>query len=185
MNLYKTYKAILFDFFDVVHADGFKRWMKDRGIVWEGYILQANIDMDCGKIDETEFLKRVAGLVGHTPKQFEAELKSYEKLNDEIIPLIDKLKEIYKIGLLSNAPSKYLRDLLKRHNLESHFHHIVISSEVGVAKPSPEIFEHLISKMKTTPKESIFIDDNSKYVAAAEKVGHYRHTFHRCADAAP
>jgi HAD superfamily hydrolase (TIGR01509 family) len=165
------YKAILFDFFDVIHADGFKRWRASRGISYNGSYRQASVEMDSGKIDDVEFKKRVAAAAGITVAQFEAELESHRILNHEILPLIGKLGENYQIGLLSNAPSKFLRGLILQHDLEPYFHEIVISSEVGLIKPSPEIFEHILSKMKAGPNESIFIDDNVQNVRAAEKIG--------------
>lgn len=166
-----VYKVILFDFFDVIHTDAFKHWVIDKGLKREGSLEQASIDLDSGTIDVQGFRKRLAEIAGITSEQVHEELISYHRLNDEIIPLLDKLGTNYQLGLLSNASSEFLRGLLRKHNLEPKFHHIVISSEVGAIKPSPEIFKYILSKMKVNPKESIFIDDNEKYVAAAEKLG--------------
>ncbi|HSW79183.1 MAG TPA: HAD family phosphatase [Candidatus Saccharimonadales bacterium] len=171
MNKNAEYKAILFDFFDVIHADGFKRWLASREIPREGAMEQASVAMDSGKITEFEFENRIAEIAGISREQLMIELDSYRILNQEILPLMGKLGENYQIGLLSNASSTFLRRLLREHELEPYFHHIVISSEVGMIKPSPEIFEHILTKMKVGPKEAIFIDDNDKNVEAAEKLG--------------
>ena len=81
------------------------------------------------------------------------------------------LKAKYRIALLSNAPSAFIRELLAAHELERHFHEIVISSEVGMIKPSTEIFEYTLSRLGVPAVEAIFIDDNPGHVAAAEKLG--------------
>lgn len=164
-------EAIIFDFFDVVYADAFKRWLAKRGLKREGALKQASEDMDSGKIDLQECEKIIAGLAGISVEQFEAELEEYRILNEEMVPLLKKLGENYQIGLLSNAESVFLRNLLREHNLGPLFHHICISSEVGMIKPNREIFDHILSKMEVDPGNTIFIDDNGENVRAGEKFG--------------
>jgi len=51
-----TYKAIIFDFFDVIHIDPFQSWLKSRGLAREGELHQASVDLDHGRIDTAQFL---------------------------------------------------------------------------------------------------------------------------------
>lgn len=51
------------------------------------------------------------------------------------------------------------------------FDEIVISGEVGYAKPSKEIFQIVLDRLKIEPSEAIFIDDSKSHVDGAEKVG--------------
>lgn len=88
----------------------------------------------------------------------------------EIVALVEALSREYKVGLLSNAgPS--LRGLLQAHGLERLFHHIALSGEVGVAKPRPEIFEHILEQLGVAPQQAIFIDDAADNVRAACALG--------------
>ncbi len=77
----------------------------------------------------------------------------------------------YRIGLLSNAPSTFIRALFAEHDLERLFHEIIISSEVGMVKPNTDIFKLTLQKLDVSPSEAVFIDDNKKHVQAAEKSG--------------
>lgn len=92
-------------------------------------------------------------------------------LNPQILALINTLHARYKIGLLSNTSAEYLRKLLHEHNLNKYFDAVVISSEVGMLKPDPSIFKHILADLGTQPSETIFIDDSPRNVTGANAVG--------------
>lgn len=131
----------------------------------------ASVALDKGKIDVAEFLRRVSAVCGFPPAQIQAEFDSHNKFDQDVIALIDDLVQNYQVGLISNGPSAFVHGLLKKGGIENTFHHIVISSEVGMVKPQPEIFEHMLAKMRIDPAASIFIDDNPKNVTAAQALG--------------
>jgi HAD superfamily hydrolase (TIGR01509 family) len=166
-----NYKAIIFDFFDVIHYDPFQRWLKARGLTREGPMQEASVEMDKGLIDAPEFLRRVSAECGSTPEQIQKEFDEYHKFDQEMVVVVKALAKEYQIGLLCNGPTTFVRGLLKDGGIEDTFHHIVISSEVGMVKPDPNIFLHILKKMDVKPEESIFIDDNPKNVAAANALG--------------
>ncbi|MEK9173697.1 MAG: HAD family phosphatase [Patescibacteria group bacterium] len=94
-------------------------------------------------------------------------------LNTELISLIQKLKTLgYPIALLSNYTST-LRHKLTKHTIESLFDHIIISSEVGLQKPDPEIFYRTFKALGIQPEEAIFIDDSPKSLSTAAEVGYH------------
>ncbi len=47
------------------------------------------------------------------------------------------------------------------------FRGLVISGEVGMIKPDPRIFEHLLERFGIAAREAVYIDDNPKNAAAA------------------
>jgi HAD superfamily hydrolase (TIGR01509 family) len=51
------------------------------------------------------------------------------------------------------------------------FRGIVISGEVQMMKPEPEVFAHLLEKYELRPEQSVFVDDLSANVDAAKRVG--------------
>lgn len=165
------YKAIIFDFFDVIHADQFNGWLRSIGRVRVGALYQAGTDLDSGKINIDEFFRRLSEASSQSVKEIKAEFDRHTAVNYDLLELIGKLKTHYKIGLLSNADRHYLRELLRIHKMEPLFHHIVISSEVGMIKPSPDIFQYILDKLDVSAAESLFIDDNPKNVSAAEALG--------------
>jgi epoxide hydrolase-like predicted phosphatase len=87
--------------------------------------------------------------------------------------ILDYLRSIrpkYKTGLISNAWSG-LRNYILREKFNDAFDYMIISSEVGAAKPSEEIFQIALKQLGVRPKEAVFVDDFIENIEACEKVG--------------
>lgn len=98
--------------------------------------------------------------------------KKDKKINKELLDIIKELKKKnYKIALLSNN-SVELRQKLIDQNIIDLFDTIIISSEVGHQKPSPEIFEILFNKLGVKNHELIFIDDTKQSLKGAQGIGY-------------
>jgi epoxide hydrolase-like predicted phosphatase len=164
-------KAIIFDFFDVIRTDGFNAWRRRRGLEHDGALLAATQKNDRGEYTHMQFVQALADAAGETAEQITQDLESSITLNEELVDYIGTLKGNYKLAVLSNARSNYLRNELAKYDLEKYFDEIVISSEVGLIKPEPEFFELVMQRLGVQPDECVFTDDNPKYVAAAEKLG--------------
>ncbi len=162
-------KAIIFDFFDVIRTDSYKAWLAANNIPHEGPYFDASYQQDMGNINTGEFLQRLSDLQGRPITQ--KEIDATAKVDQAVLAIVQSLTKNYKLALLSNAPSVFLRDILAKHRLEQHFNEIVISSEVGMVKPQADIFKHTLQKLGTKADETIFIDDNEKHVTAADKLG--------------
>lgn len=104
----------------------------------------------------------------------------YERVRDEffagdvidleIVDFLRSIKPKYKTGLISNAWNG-LRDYIVREKFDDAFHHMVISAEVGVAKPDPKIYHIALEQLQVQPKEAVFVDDFIENIEACEKVG--------------
>lgn len=89
---------------------------------------------------------------------------------DDAIKVIPKLKEKYKLGIVSDAwPS--LLDVYANKNLDGYFDCIVISSILGVTKPNPKMYQTALNELELSPQEVIFIDDNLQNCRGAMKLG--------------
>mgnify|MGYP003407683779 CR=1 FL=1 len=105
--------------------------------------------------------------------QFIDSFENGKVLNTELVDVIQKLRALgYPIALLSNYTS-LLRKKLNKHTLEDLFDHIIISSEVGLQKPDPEIFRRTFQALEVNPEEAIFIDDSPKSLSTAAEVGYH------------
>ena len=83
------------------------------------------------------------------------------QLAGDVLPLLKKLGERYRLGLLSNYPcSRSIRDSLKKIGLSKIFHAEIISGDVGYAKPHPRPFEVLLSDLGVSPGECVHVGDN-------------------------
>lgn len=88
----------------------------------------------------------------------------------EILDFLRSLRGKYKTGLISNAWSD-LRDYLVREKMDDAFDHIIISAEVGVAKPEAKIFQIALKQAGVGPNEAILVDDFYVNIEGCEKVG--------------
>lgn len=165
------YKAIIFDFFDVIRTDAYKSWLKLHDYKLEGAFLETVQRQDRGEIGVDEFLAILSKLTGQVAEEIFKEMEAGASINYDVLSVIERLRGRYKVGLLSNAPSEFLRKILQDNDLERYFDEITISSEVGLIKPEAEVFEHILAKMDVPASEAIFIDDNPKHVTGSQAVG--------------
>jgi epoxide hydrolase-like predicted phosphatase len=72
-----------------------------------------------------------------------------------------------RTGLLSNSwGNEYPRE-----GWDEMFDAIVISGEVGMRKPEPEIFGHVLDLLGVSAADTVFVDDLAHNVEAAESLG--------------
>lgn len=88
----------------------------------------------------------------------------------QLLEFLRSLRGKIQTGLISNAWSD-LRDYLRREKMIDAFDHIIISAEVGVAKPDPKIFQIALEKAGVSPSEAVFVDDFYVNIEGCEKVG--------------
>jgi epoxide hydrolase-like predicted phosphatase len=162
-------KAIIFDFFDVFRTDAYKSWLAEHNIPREGEYFEVSRRQDMGEITVDGFLQTLSKLQGR-PVTLE-ELEANATLDNDVVAVTEALKKRYRIALLSNAPSGFIRGIFAEHDLERLFDEIIISSEVGMVKPSADIFHLTLQRLGVQPSEALFIDDNKKHTQAAEKIG--------------
>ena len=94
-----------------------------------------------------------------------------EKTNKPLLNWIKKKKKTYKMFLLTNNTAA-LKPLLKeKFKIDHLFNFVFNSAEIGLAKPDPKLFEYLLKKIKTSPRECLFIDDKPENIEVARKIG--------------
>ncbi|MEX1059185.1 MAG: HAD-IA family hydrolase [Candidatus Saccharimonadales bacterium] len=81
-----------------------------------------------------------------------------------------ELKPKYKIGIISNAVSDWIAEILEAEDVKL-FDDIVISYKVGINKPNPTIYQISLKNLGVMPEETVFIDDIEAYCEAARAVG--------------
>lgn len=139
------------------------------------------IDYELGKINSAEFRDNIKkGLKINTDdtiidNAWNALLLDF---NPTAINLINRLKPNYTIGLLSNTNEIHfsrcnskIREQKLSENLISLFDNLFLSYEIGLRKPSPSIYQHVIKHLKCQPQEILFIDDLKENIESAQKTG--------------
>jgi len=91
-------------------------------------------------------------------------------LDRTLLDYLRSLRGKYKTGLISNAWGD-LRDFIVREKFDDAFDKMIISAEVGAAKPEPKIFQIALEQFGVKPKEAVFVDDFLINIEGCEKVG--------------
>ena len=87
--------------------------------------------------------------------------RDYLKLYDYVLPFFEHLKENgKKIYLLSNAQACFTVPEIKALGIYDMFDGIIISSDVGVCKPDPEIMNILLKRYNLDKTKSIMIGND-------------------------
>jgi len=75
--------------------------------------------------------------------------------------LLDQLKDKFRLASVTNGISDVQRARLKNSPFDGYFDPLIISDEVGVAKPDPGIFRILFEKAGIIDKESVLMIGDS------------------------
>ena len=135
-----------------------------------------------GQISDEEWRGRTADLLS---KDFpEANAKravaiwsvSPGEVDLEVLGILQACRKRAHLVLISNATSRLLSDL-RRLGIAEDFDYIINSSEVGFAKPDPNIYSAALDTVGAAPGQALFIDDNAGHVAAATRLGIAGHTY--------
>lgn len=94
-----------------------------------------------------------------------------DRVDEDLVAYISALRPGYKTALLSNAWQNGRVIFGERFGFLHAFDVIVYSSEVGVRKPSREIFELTAARMNLSLDECVFIDDFIENIHGARAVG--------------
>jgi len=93
------------------------------------------------------------------------------KENKEVAALLPKLKENFKLVLLSNTNSIHQEYGWKNYGFLKYFDKLILSHEVGAIKPEKEIYKCVENFTKESATHHLFIDDVLEYANAAKKLG--------------
>lgn len=140
-----------------------------------------NEGMDRGR----PFAEAVTALVAEYPDQAELIAAWHHRWPEMVAGALDETVAIaaelraagVPLYLLSNASAETYPNVLERFGFLGQLDGIVLSGEVGVAKPDPEIFEILCQRFGLSPAKTLFVDDVERNVVAARAVGLLGHHF--------
>ncbi|MCX6791168.1 MAG: HAD family hydrolase [Candidatus Gribaldobacteria bacterium] len=85
---------------------------------------------------------------------------NYNKFYDGTLEVLSKLKQNYKLGLITNTTDIAFEPLRKKYKFDEIFDEIIASYEVGLIKPDPKIFELALEKLAVKPREALMVGDN-------------------------
>lgn len=123
---------------------------------WLKLAAQANRSIDRSQI---EILRNV-------------EIEIWSHLDQGMLDWVSQLRaKGIKTGLLSNMPSDLVTYLRANCGWMENFAFKTFSSEVGMIKPDPAIYEHALHGLGVSASESLFVDDREINIQAARALG--------------
>ncbi|MFC1653867.1 HAD family hydrolase [Patescibacteria group bacterium] len=92
--------------------------------------------------------------------------------NESIWDVVNKAKEKYKLGMITNIYPGMLEKIHQKNLLEPiDWHAVVDSSVVGLQKPDNKIYKHAQDKSGVKPNEILFIDNMESNLDPVRKIG--------------
>jgi epoxide hydrolase-like predicted phosphatase len=175
-----TQKALLADFGGVLTTDiwsSFAAFCEQRGLDADAArrLFKENPDalallrgLETGEVEPGDFESRFAELLGTGPEGLVEGLFAGLQPNEPMLEAIERAQEVgVPTGLISNSwvmdhYTEEIRDL---------FDVVVISAEVGLHKPQPQIYRLAAEQLGMEPEDCVFVDDLRENCAGAEAVG--------------
>jgi putative hydrolase of the HAD superfamily len=185
-NLPMTRSAVLFDFGGVITTSVLRAFEQFGELVGAppGLILdllshdiaarELLVEHECGRIDADAFDRGFAErLCAHglevQPDGLLSRMQAGLRRDDDTVRLIDDLRASgVPIALVSNA---FGRDCYAGFDLDALADVVVISSEVGVRKPSRKIYAIACERLGIDPRQAVMVDDLQQNLDGAARLG--------------
>jgi putative hydrolase of the HAD superfamily len=169
---------------DGIDSDGYRVVMREW--VEQAYAQDGTLNpihgLEDGSLAPDEFERRLAErLKTRTGEQVAAEglLTRMFRAFEPVLPMYEALRRARAAGIRTCLLSNSWGNTYPRELFDELFDGVVISSEVGLRKPDPAIFERALDLIGLPPHECAFVDDIEHNVRAAERLGivgvHYVH----------
>ena len=132
-------------------------------------------DIECGAGDPAEWMesahRELERRAGRALPRLHEKWRRAQTVIDANLAVVRSLRPPYRCSILSNADVS-LRERLKGDLAMDHlFDDIVVSAEVGMAKPRPEIFRLAADRLGLAPVACVFVVVGDTHVDAARAVG--------------
>jgi glucose-1-phosphatase len=99
------------------------------------------------------------------------------RVHRELLPMVEALLGRVKVVLLSNVNEMHWRFVRPLIPMFERFDDLVISCELRMAKPDPEIFQATLTRASLHAEETAYFDDVPRYVEVASRLGIHARVF--------
>lgn len=169
-----------------VHRNGQRKWEQLLGLApgeLEKMIFESDLcdQASMGLIPESEYWNTITGNWGVSDRADELKRDFFggDIINQDLLAFILHIRTCCKIGIITNAWSDARQNIILKTGIDKWADTIIISAEVGMVKPSPEIFWLCLNQLgMIQPSQAAFVDDRLVNIKAAIKLG--IHGIHFC-----
>lgn len=167
-------KAIIFDCFGVMYipiGEDFYRSHVPNYKKHQDTLSDLGRQADFGYISQDELVVAVAQILELPTEEVRAKLVGGLVRNRALLTFSQTLRPDHKVGLLSNISAGTMDQFFTQKERAHYFDVTVISSDVGLVKPDPAIFELAAERLGCKPNECIMIDDSAANCSGAMAAG--------------
>ena len=168
-------KAIVFDCFGVLYADPSQTFYESNVVNYEQLrteLLQLNAQSDRGFITRDQWIEQVSELTGLSIELVQDGIMRENIRNQPLVEYVTELRtKGYKVGLLSNVGAGGMDRFFSFDERQDLFDAVILSGEVGIAKPNPVIFEMMAERLGLRTGDCVMIDDAEVNCAGADAAG--------------
>ena len=148
--------------------------------IWDEQYGRLGAFLTDGRMSKTEAFGQILrasgrqahpGLVAEMVRRDAELLIANARLFDDVIPFLDKLRARgIKIAIVSNC-TENTRPLLTSLGVDVLADALILSCEVGAAKPAAEIFRCALDRLGVAAEAAVFVDDQPGFCAGSVAVG--------------
>ena len=125
-----------------------------------------------------EYWRRVEDTLGRPsrphliPRLIQSDVESWTTYREDVWAIARSFRARGGLtAFLSNGVPEAMARIRAERPLERWFDVVVVSCEVGVAKPDPEIFRICLSRLGVLPEQALFVDDRADNIEGAARLG--------------
>jgi HAD superfamily hydrolase (TIGR01509 family) len=167
-------RAVLFDCFGVLYLPKSDYWYQTllaNPRVNHDEIRNLVDQNEYGLIDDEELFRGIAQLSGQPLHDVQQHLVNGFVRNDELVAYAQSLRPRYQVALLSNLGHDSSVHYFSAQDRQQLFDQVVVSGEVGMIKPHPEIFDYACNQLGVDTSEAVFVDDSQANCDGARQAG--------------
>ncbi len=127
-----------------------------------------------GQISTAQHLEAIGKHFGKDGQELEKLIRDFwegDRLDDSLLGFLKSTRPQYKTALLSNAWDNLRGMLEDEWKIADVFDELIISAEVGLAKPDHRIYTLTLDRLGVAPEQAVFVDDFIENVDAARWIG--------------
>lgn len=141
---------------------------QDKAVAYQQLLTQC----DLGQLSRADFNKAVSELTGFSPTEIAKGIEAEKAIDTDLVAYAQGLKKQgYRIVCLSNGSHEWTLQVINDHAMGHLFEDVILSGDLGIIKPDPEIYEYMLRKLKLPASEVLFVDDRQVNVDGAEACG--------------
>ena len=179
-----SYRGLILDFGGVVTTDFYgalSAFCVRQGLPPDAFVhvlrdtaegREALAGVESGQISQRAYEKIIARLLGVDDNGLLGRALADLRPRPEVLDLLARVRAAgILVGVLSNSWGTGEYDPYQGYDLTANFDAVVISDQVGLRKPDPQIYLRTAADLGVSAEECVFVDDTEANLPSARQLG--------------